>query len=157
VSDPAAGDPAQASPGTPVDGPRGRILGLDPGQARIGVAISDPARRVAIPLGTVRTGPPHDLMTIGSLVREHDVVELVVGLPLQLSGRRSEAATHAEAFADALRQTFGLPVTMQDERLSTVEAERGLKAAGTTGRERRRVIDRSAAAVILQAYLDRTR
>jgi putative Holliday junction resolvase len=146
-----------ADPADGLEPALGRVLGLDPGQARIGVAISDPARRVAIPLGTVRTGPPHDLMTIGSLVREHDVVELVVGLPLELSGRRGPAATQAEAFAEALRQAFGLPVTMQDERLSTVEAERGLKAAGTTGRERRRVIDRSAATVILQAYLDRTR
>ena len=137
--------------------PPGRVLGLDLGQARIGVAISDPARRVAIPLGTVRTGPPQDLQTIGSLVREHQVVEVVVGLPLKLSGGRGQAAALAETFAEVLREAFGLPVSLQDERLSTVEADRGLKAAGASGRDRRRVVDRSAAAIILQAYLDRTR
>jgi putative Holliday junction resolvase len=136
--------------------PLGRVLGLDLGRARIGVALSDPDRRVAIPLGTVRAGPPDDIRTIGSLVREHDVVEVVVGLPLKLSGDRGEAAVAADAFADALRQAFGLPVSLQDERLSTVEAHRGLAAAGASGRDRKKVVDRSAAAVILQAFLDRT-
>lgn len=149
-------EPGRAS-GPDLEALPGRVLGLDLGQARIGVAISDPARRVAIPLGTVRTGPPQDLQTIGSLVREHQVVEVVVGLPLKLSGGRGPAATLAETFAEVLREAFGLPVALQDERLSTVEAERGLKAAGVSGRARRRVVDRSAAAIILQAYLDRTR
>ena len=142
--------------GGPAGAAAGRVLGLDLGGARIGVALSDPNRRVAIPLGTVRAGPPDDIRTIGSLVHEHAVVQLVVGLPLKLSGDRGEAAVAAEAFADALRQAFGLPVALQDERLSTVEAHRGLAAAGASGRDRKRVVDRSAAAVILQAYLDRT-
>jgi putative Holliday junction resolvase len=132
----------------------GPVLGLDLGQARIGVAISDPARRVAVPLGTVRTGPPSDVRTIGSLVREHAVSLVVVGLPLRLSGERGEAAARAEAFARALQTALGVPVVLHDERLSTVEADRSLAAAGATGRQRRRAVDRSAAAVILQAYLD---
>ena len=122
MTDPA-GERAEAAGGTgsPVV-PPGRVLGLDLGTARIGVALSDPDRRVAIPLGTVRAGPPDDIRTIGSLVHEHEVVEVVVGLPLKLSGDRGEAAVAAEAFAGALRQAFGLPVTLQDERLSTIEA-----------------------------------
>ena len=133
------------------------MLGLDLGQARIGVAVSDPARRVALPLGTVRTGAPQDLKAIGALIREQEVAIIVVGHPRSLSGSSGEAAAHAERFAATLRETFGLPVELQDERLSTVEAERRLREAGVRGRARREVVDRSAATVILQAYLDRSR
>ena len=139
-----------------LDDAPGRVLALDLGQVRIGVAISDPARRVAVPLGTVRTGPPDDLRAIGSLVRQHGVTQVVVGLPLRMSGKRGEAAVLAEGFAAVLREALGVSVDMQDERLSTVEAERGLARAGTRGRARRRVVDQSAAALILQSYLDRT-
>ncbi len=135
----------------------GPVLGLDLGQARIGVALSDPARRIAVPIGTVRTGAPQDVKAIAALVAEHAVTELVVGHPLSLSGRKGEAAAHAERFADTLRIVLGLPVHIQDERLSTVEAERSLRAAGVSGRARREVVDRAAAAVILQAWLDGTR
>jgi putative Holliday junction resolvase len=134
----------------------GRVLGLDLGQVRIGVAVSDPDRRVAVPVGTVRTGPPEDLRAIAALAREHQVTRIVVGLPLSMSGSRGAAAARAETFADVLREALALPVALQDERLSTVEAERGLAASGVRGPARRRVVDRSAAAVILQAYLDRT-
>ncbi|HYT30219.1 MAG TPA: Holliday junction resolvase RuvX, partial [Actinomycetota bacterium] len=94
---------------------------------------------------------------IAALVAEHAVTELVVGHPLSLSGRKGEAAAHAERFADTLRIMLGLPVHIQDERLSTVEAERSLRAAGVSGRARREVVDRAAAGVILQAWLDGTR
>jgi len=134
---------------------RGRALGLDLGDARIGVAISDDARRLAVPFGTVRTGAPADLQAIAALVREHDVGVVVVGLPLLLSGEVGERAHHAERFAGALRGVLSVPVELQDERLSTVEAERSLRDAGTTGPRRRRSVDRSAATVILQAWLDR--
>jgi putative Holliday junction resolvase len=137
--------------------PRGRILGLDLGQARIGVAISDPQRRVAVPLGTVHTGAPADMKAIAKMVDEYDVAEIVVGHPVQLSGRRGEAADQAEQFAEALRGVLALPVTLQDERLSTVEAERNLVRAGVSGRGRREVVDQAAAVIILQAYLDRNR
>lgn len=136
---------------------RRRILGLDLGDVRIGVAISDPDRRIAVPLGTVHTGAPADLKAIAKLVEEHEVVLVVVGHPLRMSGEPGTRAAHAEGFAGALRSFLPVPVELQDERLSTVEAERALRDAGATGRERRRVVDRSAATVILQAYLDRAR
>lgn len=132
----------------------GRVLGLDLGDVRIGVAISDPDRRLAVPLGTLRTGAPRDLRAIAELVREHDITLVVVGYPLRLSGEAGTRAKHAETFAGVLRDTLGVPVALHDERLSTVEADRALREAGAGGRERRRVVDRSAATVILQAYLD---
>jgi len=133
---------------------RGRVLGLDLGDARIGVAISDDERRLAVPLGTIRTGAPADVKAIAALVGEHDVTLVVVGHPLLLSGEAGERAHHAERFAEALRGLLGVPVLLHDERLSTVEADRALRATGASGRERRRSVDRSAATVILQSWLD---
>ena len=138
-------------------GSSGRVLGLDLGQSRIGVAISDPERRLAVPFGTIRTGAPEDLKAIAAMVREQQVSAIVVGHPQSMSGRSGEAADHAEKFADALRGFLGLPVHLQDERLSTVQAERDLAARGLRGRERREVVDQTAAMVILQAYLDAVR
>ncbi|HEY3208766.1 MAG TPA: Holliday junction resolvase RuvX [Actinomycetota bacterium] len=135
----------------------GRILGLDLGQSRIGVAISDPDRRMAVPLGTVRTGAPDDVKALAAMVKEHEIAAIVVGQPLSLSGRKGEAADHAEKFAQALRGFLGIPVFLQDERLTTVQADRLLAETGLRGRDRRRVVDQTAATVILQAYLDRTR
>lgn len=132
----------------------GRALGLDLGDARIGVAISDDERRIAVPLGTVRTGAPADLKAIGQLVAEHDVTLVVVGHPLLLSGEAGERAAHAERFAGALEAFLRVPVVLQDERLSTTEAERALRETGADGRMRRGAVDRSAATVILQAWLD---
>jgi putative Holliday junction resolvase len=136
---------------------KGRVLGLDLGQARIGVAISDPDRRMALPVGTIRTGAPADVKAIAGLVGEFDVAEVVIGHPLGLTGSKGAASDKAEKFADALRGFLGLPVLLQDERLSTVEAERRLAGAGVKGPDRRAVVDQAAATVILQAYLDRTR
>jgi putative Holliday junction resolvase len=132
----------------------GRVLGLDLGDVRIGVAISDERRRLAVPLGTVHTGAPADLKAIASLVREHGVTLVVVGHPLLLSGEAGVRARHAEAFAEALRGFLGMDVVLHDERLTTVEADRALREAGAGGRRRRRVVDRSAATILLQAYLD---
>jgi putative holliday junction resolvase len=133
----------------------GPVLGLDLGDARIGVAISDPDRRLAVPVGTVHVGrPPGELIALSALVRERDVTRIVIGLPLSMSGDRGGGAAHAESFADALRSVVDVPIELHDERFSTVEAERALAAAGIRGRERRRVVDASAAAVILQAWLD---
>jgi putative Holliday junction resolvase len=137
--------------------PPGRVLGLDLGDVRIGVAISDEERRLAVPLGTVLAGAPQDLKAIASLVREHRVTQVVVGHPLSMTGRAGPRAKQVEELAGALRSFLPVPVALQDERLSTVEAERNLRAAGFTGKERRRVVDRSAAAVILQAWLDANR
>ena len=138
-------------------GEPGRVLGLDLGDARIGVAISDDERRLAVPLGTVRTGAPADLKAIAALAEDHGVTAVVVGHPLLLSGEPGDRAHHAERFADALRASISVPVLLQDERLSTREADRALREAGASGRDRRRVVDRSAATVILQAWLDAER
>ena len=135
----------------------GRVLGLDLGDARIGVAVSDDDRRMAVPLGTIHTGAPADLKAVAKLMDEHGATTVVVGLPLSMNGERGPAAVKAAAFADALRSFLRVPVELQDERLSTVEAERGLREAGITGRERRNVVDRTAATVILQAWLDANR
>ncbi len=121
------------------------------------MAVSDPDRRVAVPVGTVRTGAPADVKAIAKLVAEHEVTLVVVGHPVSLSGAKGEAADHAERFADALRGFLHVAVELHDERLTTVEAERALAAAGMKGRRRREVIDQAAAAVILQSYLDSNR
>ena len=133
----------------------GRILGLDLGDVRIGVAVSDPDRRLALPLGTVQVGrPPGELRAVADLVREHDVTLVVIGEPVSLDGVRRARATHAANFADALRAMLTVPVVLHDERFSTVEAERSLRAAGVTGARRRSVVDAAAAQVILQSWLD---
>ncbi len=131
------------------------MLGLDLGDARIGVAVSDPERRLAVPVGTIHVGqPPGELLAVKELVREHDATLIVVGHPLAMSGESGSKAQQAEAFAGALRAVVDIPVELQDERLSTVEAERSLREAGVKGQDRRRVVDRSAAAIILQSYVD---
>ena len=134
--------------------PSGRALGLDLGDVRIGVAISDPERRLAVPLGVVRTGAPADLKAVRSLVADNGVSLVVIGNPLLLSGERGDRARKAEEFASALRAVLDVPVELQDERLSTVEAERSLRESGAGAAERRSNVDRTAATVILQAYLD---
>ena len=135
--------------------PAGRVLGLDLGDVRIGVAVSDPERRVALPFGTVHVGrPPGELLAIAALVAEHEVTFVVLGLPLSMSGERGPRARLAAGFAEALRAVLTVPVEFQDERLSTVEAERSLREAGIKGRDRRGVVDAAAAQVILQAWLD---
>jgi putative holliday junction resolvase len=145
-------DVASTPEGEPATRP---VLGLDLGDARIGVAISDPERRLAVPVGTVAVGqPPGELVAIATIARERGAAIVVVGLPLTMGGEHGTRAGHAEAFADALRSVVPVPVELHDERLSTVEAERALSAAGTRGRERRRVVDATAAAVILQSWLD---
>ena len=136
------------------DQPAGRVLALDLGDVRIGVAISDAERRLAVPLGVVRTGAPANLKAIRSIVQENDVALVVVGDPVLLSGKRGDRSLKADGFASALRAILQVPVELQDERLSTVEAERALRSAGASGREARRSVDQSAAAVILQSWLD---
>lgn len=133
----------------------GRVLALDLGEARIGIAVSDPERKVALPAGTITVaGGPQDLKAVAALVREHGVTEVVVGHPLSLSGERGNAARLAEEFADGLRLILDVPVRLQDERFTTVEAERDLEAAGARRRERRDAVDQAAAALILRAFLE---
>ena len=136
----------------------GRVLGLDLGDVRIGVAISDPDRRLAVPLGTIQVGrPPGEMRAIADLVNENDVTLVVIGEPISLDGVRRDRATHAANFADALRAMLTVPVTLHDERLSTTQAERSLRDAGVSGKRRRSVVDAAAAQVILQGWLDAQR
>jgi putative holliday junction resolvase len=136
--------------------PPGRVLALDLGEVRIGVALSDPERRVAVPAGTLRVaGPPRDLKAVAALVREHGASDVVVGHPLTLAGERGAAAHRAEEFAEGLRMLLKVPVHLQDERLTTVEADRGLREAGAGGRDRRQAVDQAAATLILRAFLDK--
>jgi putative holliday junction resolvase len=134
----------------------GRVLGLDLGEARIGVAVSDPERRMAVAVGTVAVGrPPGELQALTAIVAEERAVLVVVGYPLMLDGTVGAAAAKAETFAQVLRSTLGIPVELQDERLSTVQAQKSLSDAGASSRQARKVIDSQSAVVILQAWLDR--
>lgn len=136
---------------------RGVRLGIDPGDARIGVARSDPSGMLATPVETVRRGQG-DLRRIGELVKEHEAVELVVGLPRSLSGGEGPAAAKVRAFAARLaRRVAPVPVRLCDERLTTVSAEAMLRDRGRKGSDRRSVVDQAAAVLILQNALDTER
>ena len=142
------------------DGPvPGRVAAVDLGQKRIGLAYSDSARTLASPWGTLeRSGDPvRDRAGVVAAVEEMEAVTLVVGLPLSLSGDRGPAARAALAEVEALRvalEPSGVTVETADERFTTVEAQRSLRAAGRKGPKARKVIDAAAAMVLLQAWLD---
>jgi len=140
---------------------RGRRLGIDVGAVRVGVALSDPDCMIATPLVTVardvrepgdRSGS--DLREIAALVAEHDVVQVVVGLPRTLAGAEGPAAQAARAFADDLSSVLEVPVEFSDERLTAVVATRQLRERGVKGRKQRAVVDQAAAVAILQGWLD---
>ncbi len=133
----------------------GRILGFDFGDRRIGVALSDPLGFTAQPLTTLeRASWKSDLGRIRDLVREHEVSRIVVGMPLGMDGGRNERVRLTEEFMDRLRKTTDLPVDPWDERLTTVQAERTMLEGDVSRARRRRAIDRLAAVIILQTYLD---
>jgi len=132
-------------------------LGIDPGDARIGVARSDPSGILATPVETVPRGAG-DLARIGAILAEEAAVEVVVGLPRSLSGREGPAAVKAREFAlELARQVAPVPVRLCDERLTTVSAEAMLRDRGRKGARRRAVVDQAAAVVILQHALDTER
>ena len=132
-------------------------VGIDPGEARIGVAVSDPTGFLATPVETVRRGSG-DVRRLARLVEESGAVEVVVGLPRSLSGREGPAAVKVREFALALaRRIAPVPVRLCDERLTTVSAESILRERGRNGAKRRAVVDQAAAVLILQAALDTER
>jgi putative Holliday junction resolvase len=138
-------------------------IGVDVGDVRIGVARSDPAGSLAVPVEVVARGPG-DVARIAALVHEYEAIELIVGLPLSMSGREGPAAAKVRAFvADlitGLAAGTGLEsvvVRLVDERLSTVAATRGMRAGGTSVAKGRQRVDAAAAAVIVQTALDRER
>jgi putative Holliday junction resolvase len=144
---------------------RGARLGVDVGTVRVGVAVSDPDGILATPLMTLpRGGPvpapqvPSDLDRIAALVGEHSIVEVVVGLPVNLAGRDGPAAEAVRRYAEALAtRIYPVPVQLADERMSTVVATRRLAERGVRGRRQRAVVDQAAAVEILQSWLETQR
>lgn len=139
---------------TPAHNP-GRVLGLDFGSRRIGVAVSDDLRLRAQPVLTLtRKNPRQDLRSLARLARRYGCTEVVMGEPLYLSGDPSPLAARVSEFARELELATGLAVHLWDERLSTAEAHRYLDEAGRPASTRRAVIDQIAATLILQSFLD---
>jgi putative Holliday junction resolvase len=134
---------------------RTALLGVDYGSVRIGLAVSDPDRKIAFPLTThARGSRQRDLEYFRSLVEENAIGEIVVGLPVHLDGREGQKAAEARAFGQWLKQATGLPIKFWDERFTTVEAEQALLSAGLTNKRRKARRDRVAAQILLQSYLD---
>lgn len=133
----------------------GRVLALDVGEARIGLAVSDPTGLLATPLAALRRGEEEqDAEAVLEAARREGVASIVVGLPLAMSGKRSRQTRLVLSFADKLRERSSLRVELWDERLSTVEAEALLRSAGVQPSRDRARLDSAAAAVILRWYLD---
>jgi putative Holliday junction resolvase len=138
-----------------------RILAIDYGERRIGLAMSDPSRMIAQPLPTLqrKRGKRPPIHAILDIVQANDVTALVVGLPLTLAGSESEWTSEVRAFGEKLAARAGLPVAFVDERLSSVAAERAVRSLGLPKheRERKERIDAAAAVLILQFHLDTLR
>jgi putative pre-16S rRNA nuclease len=133
-------------------------MAVDPGSKRVGLALSDPSATIAQALATIEAEPAGTLAArLAAMAQIHGAERIVVGLPRRLDGTRGPEAVAAQALADGLRKASGLPVEMVDERLTTVAAERALIADGVRREKRRLTVDRVAAALMLQAHLDRRR
>jgi putative Holliday junction resolvase len=133
-------------------------VGVDGGKARIGQSRSDPDGMLALPVETVaRAGDGSDVARIQAVVTEFGAAEVIVGLPLSLSGAHTPSTDDAIEFASRLSAVCGVPVRLVDERLSTVSAAGALRASGRTTRNSRSVVDQAAATVILQHALDTER
>lgn len=137
-----------------------RVLGLDVGSKTIGVAMTDEAGIAAHPLRVIeRKGTDTDVSTIQALVAEHDIGQIVIGMPFELSGKVGHRGRRVQEFATALQAKLGAAVKLheQDERFTTAEAERVLLDADLSRQKRKQVIDQQAASLILQAWLDAKR
>jgi putative holliday junction resolvase len=134
---------------------RARLLGIDYGSRRIGLAVSDADRRIASPLVTYqRTTKERDSGYFKQIVEQEEIGELIVGLPIHLDGREGQKALEARAFGKWLQEMLALPAIFWDERFTSVEAESHLLAAGLTNKRRQGRRDRVAAQIMLQSYLD---
>ncbi len=133
----------------------GRLLGIDYGERRIGLAISDATGTIATPLEVV---PGHDpqqaAKQIAGLAQERDVTRIVIGLPMRMDGSHGPAAEKAKAFAERIEQHTTIPIQFWDERFSTLTAEQALIEGGARRDKRKQVVDKLAAQIILQHYLD---
>lgn len=133
-----------------------RIIGLDIGDKRIGVAISDPLRITAAGLETIeRKNIRADVSAVIEMARRHGAVEIVVGLPKNMDGTIGEQAQMVQAFCRKLARASGLPIVYEDERLSTISAIRTLTLQGVKTGHNKDLVDRQSAAIILQKFLDR--
>lgn len=138
----------------------GRTLALDYGTRRIGVAVSDPTRTIASPLTTLkrRAGKRPPWADLALIMQEREVEEVVIGLPLDLAGLEGDWAAEVRRFGDEVAHRFGVPIHWIDERLSSVRAEEVVRGSGLRKKERERKerVDATAAAIILQDYLERS-
>lgn len=138
-----------------LDKPSGRILGLDVGSRRIGVAVSDPLGITAQGLHTIqRRNKRHDLAALEAVIRDYEVREIVVGLPLRMSGAEGTQSEKMQTFAEDLRKRFRLPVHLWDERLTSAEANRLLRETELSIEKRAKAVDRMAAVLILQGWME---
>jgi conserved hypothetical protein TIGR00250 len=136
----------------------GRILALDVGRKRIGLALSDPLGITAQGLPTYeRTNLRADLDALASLAAARGVRRFLVGHPLHMSGREGRQCGYVREFAARLEQRTGIPVELRDERLTTVEAQRVLRESGVSLEKRKRAVDKLAAVILLEGYLDSVR
>ncbi|CAN5456788.1 MAG: Holliday junction resolvase RuvX [Acidimicrobiia bacterium] len=135
----------------------GRILGIDPGEVRVGVALSDPLGIIAQPLTVLERRGATFLGELGAILVENEVTRIVIGLPVSLSGREGRSAQRARALGETLAREMQVPVEFHDERFTTGLAESALLEGNVRRRPRRAVRDKVAAAVILQSYLDTSR
>jgi putative Holliday junction resolvase len=132
-----------------------RILALDLGKKRIGLALSDPLRITAQGLpNLVRTNKRADLDALDGLVREHGVGMILMGNPINMRGAEGRQSVWVREFADAIRVRLGVPVQLWDERLTSVEAGRVLRQSGISIEKRAAAVDRLSAVILLQSYLD---
>ena len=132
-----------------------RILAIDPGTVRLGLALSDPSGTIALPLSVlIRRSEAEDLEALTELVERQEVGLIVIGLPRLMNGRLDAAAEQAQAFGAQVARATGRPVAYWDERLTSVAAERYLIEQGKRRGKRRQEIDRMAATLLLQGYLD---
>ncbi|MGD1023263.1 MAG: Holliday junction resolvase RuvX [Candidatus Sulfotelmatobacter sp.] len=133
----------------------GRILGLDVGSRRIGIAVSDPLGITAQGLETLqRRNKRTDLAALEAVIREYSVREIVVGLPLRMSGAEGTQSDKMQVFAEELRKRFRLPVHLWDERLTSAEANRLLRETDLSIEKRAKAVDRMAAVLILQGWME---
>lgn len=134
----------------------GRVLCVDYGTVRIGLAVSDPLGSTVQPLEVVAAGET-SVETIVDRAKAYEVTEIVVGLPVRTDGTTGPEAEAVQAFARRLEDAAGVPVRLWDERLSSVEAERVMRSAGVDARAQRGSVDKVAAAIVLQSYLESRR
>ena len=135
---------------------RGPVLGVDLGERRIGLAVSDPAGRIAFPAGFIASrGRKLDLDALREVIEERGIVRIVIGLPVHLNGRPSPGSQAAQGFAQALESAVGLPVDLLDERWTSQAAELSLNESKLGRKRRREAVDSVAATLLLRTYLER--